>query len=51
MESSSGTVKIVSKLKYECNIVYLKKVQKYKHNLKYIRYATLKTHDNVTPTQ
>ena len=25
MESSSGTVKIVSKLKYECNILYLKR--------------------------
>ena len=41
MESSSGTVKIVSKLKYECNIVYLKKVKKYEHHLKDIRHKTL----------
>ena len=27
----------MSKLKYECNIVYLKKVRKYKHYLKKIK--------------
>ena len=53
MESSAGTVKIVSKLKYECNINCLsKKVQKYKHNLKTIHHAH-KTHNrnSITPAQ